>query len=87
MKIFWILLMCAAVVAARSAGAHTQERFVTGTILTPSGVVIDDGVDPQIGASDAIINEDASKTAIVEWRYVDVTGVQSKQAQLKTARL
>jgi len=47
-----------------------------------------DNKDPGVGASEAIIPEDASKTtALVEWRYVDVTATASKQAKLKSQPL
>jgi hypothetical protein len=47
-----------------------------------------DGADPGVGASEAVIQEDSAKTsALIEWRYVDVTAVKSKQAQLKAKPL
>jgi len=47
-----------------------------------------DGKDPGVGASEAIIPEDASKTtALIEWRYVDVTATASRQAHLKSQSL
>jgi hypothetical protein len=47
-----------------------------------------DGADPGVGTSEAVIQEDASKTtALVEWRYMDVSATQSKQAQLKAKHL
>ena len=47
-----------------------------------------DGVDADVGASEAIIQEDANKTtALVEWRFKNISGPQSKQVDLKAKPL
>jgi hypothetical protein len=47
-----------------------------------------DGTEAAVGASEAILLEDAAKTSVVvEWRYVDVSQAAHKQAALKTQAL
>jgi hypothetical protein len=47
-----------------------------------------DGADPNVGASEAIIQEDNTKTtALVEWRYQDISTSAPKQADLKVRPL
>jgi hypothetical protein len=47
-----------------------------------------DGSEAQVGASEAIIQEDAAKTtAVVEWRYVDTSADAGVQTDLKTKAL
>jgi hypothetical protein len=47
-----------------------------------------DGADPGVGASEAIIQEDAAKTtAVVEWQYLNVSAQKSVQAGLKVKAL
>lgn len=47
-----------------------------------------DNVESKVGASEAIIWEDAAKTsALVEWRYKDVSAGSSTQAELKSKSL
>jgi hypothetical protein len=47
-----------------------------------------DGSDPNVGASEAIIQEDNVKTtALVEWRYQDISASSPKQIDLKVRPL
>jgi hypothetical protein len=42
--------------------------------------------ESSVGASEAILLEDlTNQTALVEWKYTDITKLQSKSATLKTA--
>ena len=47
-----------------------------------------DGSDPGVGASEAIIQENVTKTtALVEWRYTHALAQNSKQVQLRAKAL
>jgi hypothetical protein len=47
-----------------------------------------DGLDAQVGASEAIIREDATRTAaVVEWRFKNISGLQPRQVDLKAKAL
>ena len=44
------------------------------------------GNESSVGASEAILFEDLNnQTALVEWKYMDVSTMQSKSVNLKTA--
>jgi len=44
--------------------------------------------ESSVGASEAILFEDlTNQTALVEWKYTDITNMQSKSVSLKTAAL
>jgi hypothetical protein len=46
------------------------------------------GQESQVGASEAILMEDlTNQIAVVDWRYVDVSGDQNAAPKLKTADL
>jgi hypothetical protein len=46
------------------------------------------GRESSVGASEAILFEDlTNQSALVEWKYTDVTKMQSKSVSLKTASL
>jgi hypothetical protein len=47
-----------------------------------------DGKESQVGASEAIIFEDAAKTtALIEWKYIDLSSTPSPTKDLKTKAL
>jgi Domain of unknown function (DUF4430) len=47
-----------------------------------------DGDEAEVGASESILLEDASKTHVtIEWRYVDVSGASHAQAAAKSRAL
>lgn len=47
-----------------------------------------DGEETQVGASEAILLEDETRThVVVEWRYCDVSGASHNQASLKSKAL
>lgn len=47
-----------------------------------------DGAESAVGASEAIIQENSAKqSALIEWKYTDVTAGGSASVRLKTASL
>lgn len=46
------------------------------------------GTESSVGASEAILLEDlTNQTAVVEWKYTDITNMKSKSVSLKTTSL